>query len=74
MITAQVPHKGAWLTVQVLELFNGTEGKVAYVKALSINGSQPEPFISWTHGGWATHSTTTYPVSFLRNVEIYAEE
>lgn len=36
----------------------------AYVEKLS-----GEPYWSWTHGGWASYSTTTVPVALVHDVE-----
>ena len=70
MIIAQVPVKGTWINVRVLDVFKSSRGRVAYVKALPVNGRQTEPFCSWTHGGWAYSSTGSVPIAVLRNVAI----
>ncbi len=64
MIIATFPHRGESLTVEVLDVYDGSNGrKLASVRALS-----GEPFTCWTHGGWATGSLASVPVFLLREV------
>lgn len=69
MIIANIPHKGAQLTVEVTGTFTTSNGvKMAVVRALA-----GRPFSAWTHGGWADSDSANFPAHLLRNVAVSVE-
>jgi hypothetical protein len=67
-ILAEVVIKGEAVTVEVLDVYHSSRGKVVFVKALT-----GQPFTAWTHGGWACNETATVFPAQLRNVRIPVE-
>ena len=59
-IIASIPYKGESLPVTIEDIFTGSNGKTARVRAMA-----GQPFCSWTHGGWAYSDTLNIRVDLL---------
>lgn len=63
-ILADIPHKGSMIKVEITDTYINSRGE----KMVSVKALKGEPFISWTHGGWAYYNTTEVGVNSLKDV------
>ena len=63
MITETVKYGTEEIRVQVTGTFTTGDGR----KMASIRALEGEPFVAWTHGGWASVGTVGVNIESLRD-------